>query len=142
MLCAWFSDPAVFRYWGGKPLSGREVDRNFFAGRDDDVACLIVEADGRSAGYIQAWSAGEGSEGIDIVLLPHARGRGRGVDAVRALADWLRCDQRWERITVDPLEANPRAIRAFEKAGFVKESELRDTPDGPSVLMVFRSGDS
>jgi aminoglycoside 6'-N-acetyltransferase len=142
MARAWFSDPEVYRYWGGEPLSEREVERNFFGGRDDDVACLIVEADARPAGYIQVWSAGERSGGIDIVLLPDARGRALGVDAVRTLANWLRCDRHWDRITVDPLVTNSRAIRAFEKAGFVKESDLPDAPDGPSLLMVFCGGDS
>jgi aminoglycoside 6'-N-acetyltransferase len=140
MLCAWFANPAVFHHWGGKPLSDRDVEDRYFGGRDDDLASLIVEANGCAVGYIQAWSADERSGGIDIVLLPDARGRALGVDAVRTLADWLRCDRHWERITVDPLAANARAIRAFEKAGFVKESEIPDAPEGPSLLMVYRAG--
>jgi len=35
----------------------------------------------------------------------------------------------------DPDPDNPRAIRAYEKAGFVRE-RLVDTPDGVALLMV------
>ncbi|TKW78599.1 MAG: GNAT family N-acetyltransferase, partial [Bradyrhizobium icense] len=35
----------------------------------------------------------------------------------------------------DPDPENPRAIRAYEKAGFEKAG-LVDTPDGTSLLMV------
>jgi RimJ/RimL family protein N-acetyltransferase len=41
----------------------------------------------------------------------------------------------WADITVDPAQENPRAIRAWEKAGFVIEREWPDHPDGPALLM-------
>jgi len=39
------------------------------------------------------------------------------------------------RVVVDPDPDNVRAIRAYEKAGFVRD-RLVDTPDGISLLMV------
>ena len=39
------------------------------------------------------------------------------------------------RIVLDPKPTNPRAIRAYEKAGFVRD-RLLDTPDGEALLMV------
>ena len=39
------------------------------------------------------------------------------------------------RIVIDPRPDNPRAIRAYEKAGFVPQHEIV-TPDGPALLMI------
>ncbi len=36
---------------------------------------------------------------------------------------------------IDPRPDNPRAIRAYEKAGFVPQHEIV-TPDGPALLMI------
>lgn len=137
MLCRWLADPEFYLFWGGKPFADWEVEAGFFDGKDADVAPMIVEEAGRVVGYIQAWSANDRSGGIDIVLIPEARGKGVGVDAVRALARWLRLAKQWERITVDPLADNARAIRAFARAGFKKQTELPDAPEGPAILMVF-----
>jgi aminoglycoside 6'-N-acetyltransferase len=38
-------------------------------------------------------------------------------------------------VVTDPDPRNARAIRAYEKAGFVKDN-LVDTPDGIALLMV------
>jgi aminoglycoside 6'-N-acetyltransferase len=38
-------------------------------------------------------------------------------------------------VVIDPDPTNARAIRAYEKAGFVKDRFV-DTPDGPALLMV------
>jgi aminoglycoside 6'-N-acetyltransferase len=39
------------------------------------------------------------------------------------------------RVITDPDPANARAIRAYEKAGFVRD-RMVDTPDGIALLMV------
>lgn len=39
------------------------------------------------------------------------------------------------RVVIDPDPGNKRAIRAYEKAGFVRDHVV-DTPDGPALLMV------
>jgi aminoglycoside 6'-N-acetyltransferase len=36
---------------------------------------------------------------------------------------------------IDPNPGNPRAIRAYEKAGFRRAREV-DTPDGRALLMI------
>ena len=138
LLCRWFADPPFIRWWGGRPLSTAEVEATFFDGRDNDFQPMIVEERSCPVGYIQAWIEDGCSGGIDIVLESEARGRGLGTDAVRTLADWLRRERGWTRITVDPRSDNATSIRAFEKAGFVKERDLPDAPEGPAILMVFR----
>ena len=60
--------------------------------------------------------------------------RGHGSALIRAFVDARLADGA-PRMVTDPDPANPRAIRAYEKAGFEK-AHLVDTPDGPALLMV------
>jgi aminoglycoside 6'-N-acetyltransferase len=50
----------------------------------DDVGAWIVEAGGEPIGYLQTHRAG-----LDMFLVPPARGRGLGPDAGRAMARHL-----------------------------------------------------
>lgn len=141
LLSRWFVEPEFVRWWGGVPKSPDEVAEECL-GRDDGleiVLSFIVMRDAEPIGYIQAWSDVPRIGGIDIVLVPQARGSGCGPDAVAALARFLRDDAGWTRIIVDPSMHNERAIRAFEKAGFVRERDAPDHPDGPSLILAFGS---
>jgi aminoglycoside 6'-N-acetyltransferase len=142
LLERWFTDPEVFQYWGGVPKPREDITAECFGIENGDelVLSFIVEHNGAPIGYIQGWSDEPLIGGIDLVLVPHARDRGYGPDAVRALAHHLRDDLHWTEITVDPLVDNARAIRAFEKAGFVREREAPKHPDGPSLIMRFEPG--
>jgi aminoglycoside 6'-N-acetyltransferase len=79
-----------------------------------DVEPFIVERDGTPVGYVQACPDDEGGGGLDMFLVPDARGGGAGPDAARALATYLRDEQRWTRVTADPYVWNVAAIRAWE----------------------------
>ena len=61
-------------------------------------------------------------------------GRGHGSAFIRAFIDRLFA-RGVPRMVIDPSPDNPRAIRAYEKAGFEKAGMV-DTPDGPALLMV------
>jgi aminoglycoside 6'-N-acetyltransferase len=105
-----------------------------------EVDAYIVEADEKPVGYLQAWFEGAQPDrgGLDMFLVPAARGRGLGPDAARALAGHLLTSGQ-TRVTVDPYSSNGIAIRAWTKAGF-QQAEERE-PDGehsePWVLMLF-----
>jgi aminoglycoside 6'-N-acetyltransferase len=43
----------------------------------------------------------------------------------------------WHRVTVDPYADNPRAHRAWAKAGFHPEGPLPEHLGGPAILMVI-----
>lgn len=51
--------------------------------------------------------------------------KGLGTDAMRALVDFGFGELRLERIWLRVFDYNPRAVRSYEKAGFVKEVLLR-----------------
>lgn len=133
LLEAWFGEPEVYAHWGGKPLGRDEIEAKYTGARSPSVESFIVEAEGAPAGYIQYHDEG----GIDIFLEPRARGRGLGADAVDALVHHLMDEQRWRRVTVDPLLTNPRAIAFWFRTGFRPVGGLQ-TPDGPAMLMARR----
>jgi aminoglycoside 6'-N-acetyltransferase len=122
LLAAWHADPDVSRFWDDETFTRDEIVQRL---RRPGVDAFIVEADGKPVGYIQAWWDGGAPEegGIDMFLIPEARGRGLGADSARAIARHLREDRGWTRVTVDPSTWNEPAIRAWRRAGFVDVEE-------------------
>ena len=137
LLTGWFSDPEMYAWWDRRPLSREEVEEKYVGRRRPEVESFIVETDGRAIGYLQYWlDEKPAGGGLDMILLPDSREKGLGPDAARAIVRYLLDELGWERITVDPLIDNTRAIRAWEKTGFVVEREI-DTEEGPGLLMVY-----
>jgi aminoglycoside 6'-N-acetyltransferase len=135
LLVAWHDDPDVARYWDEKRFTRGEVLSRLHRG---DVESYIVEVDGGAVGYLQVWREGDGG-GIDMFLVPGARGRGIGPDAARAVARHLRDARGWRRVTVDPYLWNDAAIRAWRRAGFrdVGEREPDEEHSDRWLLMEF-----
>jgi aminoglycoside 6'-N-acetyltransferase len=102
------------------------------------VEPFVVEAGEQPIGYLQVWSEGDAG-GIDMFLVPEARGRGFGPDAARAVARHLRDERGLGRVTVDPYIWNEGAIRAWRRAGFrdVEEYEPDDDHSARWLLMEF-----
>ena len=142
MIKHWLALPHVREWWGDPAEQYALV-----SGDLDEPAMdqFIVSAGGSDFGYIQcydltAWNSGFGAQpagtrGIDLFIgEPGMIERGHGSGLIRAFVD-DRLAQGAPRIVTDPDPANPRAIRAYEKAGFEKV-HLVDTPDGIALLMV------
>jgi len=139
LLVGWLADPEVYRWWEGRPLSREEVADMYTGRRRPEVEPFVVEADGVPVGYLQCWQGTKTSGGIDMFLVPDARGRGLGPDAARAAASFLLDQRGWTEVTVDPLVDNVGAIRAFERAGFSLESQELDNETEKRVIrMVIR----
>jgi aminoglycoside 6'-N-acetyltransferase len=139
LLVGWLADPEVYRWWEGRPLSQDEVADLYTGRRRPEVDPFIIEAEGGPVGYLQVWRGTETSGGIDMFLVPEARGRGLGPDAARAAASFLLDRRGWTEVTVDPVVDNLRAIRAFERAGFSSQREELDDETGKRILrMVVR----
>jgi aminoglycoside 6'-N-acetyltransferase len=136
LLVGWHADPRVARFWDGETYTREEIlDRL----QRREVDPFIVEADGEPVGYLQAWNDVPGEGGIDMFLVPRARGRGLGPDAARTLARYLRDEIRWPRVTVDPYLWNEAAIRAWRRAGFrdVEEWQPDEEHRARWLLMEF-----
>lgn len=130
-LVAWHADPEVSYYWDGETFTRTEMEERLARA---DVEAWIVEEAGEPVGYLQVHP-----EGLDMFLIPAARGRGLGPDAARAMADHLVRERGRERVTVDPYAWNDGAVRAWERAGFVEVSrhEADDGHTAPWILMEF-----
>jgi aminoglycoside 6'-N-acetyltransferase len=118
-LVAWHADLEVARYWDGETFTPGEMRERL---ERAEVEAWVVEEDGDPVGYLQVHSTG-----LDMFLVPGARGRGLGPDAARAMSRHLLDDRGWARVTVDPYVWNEGAIRAWSRAGFVARS--RHPPD-------------
>jgi aminoglycoside 6'-N-acetyltransferase len=105
----------------------------------------IVSSDGRAFAYLQcydlsAWDSGfgeqpKGTRGIDqFIGEADMVERGHGSAMIRAFVD-ERLRDGAPRIVTDPDPGNLRALRAYEKAGFMRIGMV-DTPDGPAMLMA------
>jgi aminoglycoside 6'-N-acetyltransferase len=131
-LVAWHADPEVSRYWDDETFTRAQMEERL-ARRD--VEAWIVEDRGEPVGYLQVHS-----EGLDMFLVPSARGRGLGPDAARAMARHLLEECGRERVTVDPYAWNDGAVRAWERAGFVEISRHEEGGEytAPWILMEFR----
>ena len=138
----WLALPHVREWWGDPAEQYALV-----SGDLDEPAMdqFIVAADASDLGYIQcydltAWNSGfglqpEGTRGIDLFIgEPNMMAGGHGSALIRAFVD-DRLAQGAPRIVTDPDPENPRAIRAYEKAGFQK-LRMVETPDGPALLMA------
>jgi aminoglycoside 6'-N-acetyltransferase len=137
LLVAWHANPEVARYWDGETFTRDEMIERL---RRREVEPYIVEADGKPVGYLQAWHEGDGREGgIDMFLVPEARGRGLGPEAARALVGRLLGERGWRRVTVDPYLWNEPAIRAWRRAGFrdVEEREPDEEHTAAWLLMEY-----
>jgi len=131
-LVAWHADPEVARYWDEETFTHAEMEDRLAR---EDVEAWIVEQAGAPVGFLQVHA-----EGLDMFLIPGARGRGLGPDAARAMTEHLLQERCRERVTVDPYAWNQGAVHAWERAGFVEISrhEPDDEHTAPWILMEFR----
>src|SRR5262249_55138493 len=135
LLVGWHDDPEVARYWDDEHFTREQMRERL---RLAEVEAYIVEADGKPVGYLQVWREGDAG-GIDMFLVPSARGSGLGPDAARAVARHLRDARGWRRVTVDPYLWNEAAIGAWRRAGFhaVGERAPDEEHTAPWLLMEF-----
>lgn len=153
MLHEWLNRPHLVEWWGGdaaRPtLEDVLADYHPVALAEASVTPYIAMLGDAPIGYAQSyiamgsgdgWWSNEtdpGVRGIDQSLAdPEQLNRGLGTLLVAALVDGLFSDPTVTMIQTDPAPNNGRAIRCYEKAGFVQD-QLIATPDGPAVYMTL-----
>ncbi|QHE85718.1 AacA4 family aminoglycoside N(6')-acetyltransferase [Hydrogenophaga sp. BPS33] len=152
MLHEWLNRPHIVEWWGGdenRP-SLEDVQRDYMPEHlaRENTTAYIALLDGEPMGYAQSyvamgsgggwWEAetDPGVRGIDQSLADSEQlGKGLGTLLVCALTELLFADPSVTKIQTDPAPENHRAIRCYEKAGFVRQGTIT-TPDGPAVYMV------
>jgi aminoglycoside 6'-N-acetyltransferase len=139
----WLARPHVTEWWGDTHEQFELVSADLEV---EAMEQFIVTAGERPFAYLQCYDPlvwpesglGDhpgGTRGIDQFIGEAGMvGRGHGSAFIKAFIDRLIAGGA-PRVITDPDPKNARAIRAYEKAGFVKD-KLVDTPDGISLLMV------
>lgn len=149
LLHEWLNRPHVAEWWEG--AVGYDYVHESFTGDianpmiDPMLACL----NGEPVGYVQVyrvmgadpeWWQDEtdpGARGIDQFLANAEQlNQGLGSRMVREFVARIFADPAVTKIQTDPSPNNPRAIRAYEKAGFRRHAQIA-TPDGPALLMLI-----
>jgi aminoglycoside 6'-N-acetyltransferase len=137
----WLAEPHVAEWWHDPEalaFRGGNLDH-------PDLAQFIVGLAGRPFAYLECFQIGDwhksfgpqpvGTCGLDqFIGEADMLGCGHGSAFVRAFIDRLFA-RGVPRIMIDPSPDNLRAIRAYEKAGFVPQHEIV-APDGPALLMI------
>lgn len=143
MVGQWLRKPHVIEWWGDPKEQFDIVTSDL-----DEPAMqqFIVSRHGDSFGYIQTYDLQfwpdpafaahpRGTQAIDqFIGKADMIGRGHGSNFIRQFADRLFVDGA-PRVITDPDPENSRAIRAYEKAGFVKHGVV-ETAEGPAMLMM------
>jgi aminoglycoside 6'-N-acetyltransferase len=144
MLAAWLAEPHVAEWWDEGPEASLAEIREAMDSVETEP--LIVELDGRPVAYIQSYDQhledGHpyqdqpfGTLGMDISIgPPDLVGKGHGSAIVRQFSDML-FEEGCPRVIIDPHPDNLRAVRAYEKAGFVA-FDTRTSIYGPALMMA------
>lgn len=150
-LHEWLQRPHVARWWDGD-CSLDDIARDYLPtieGGSTTEAYIAMLA-GEPIGFIQSYvvmDSGEGwwttetdpgARGIDQFLADASRlDQGLGTIMIRSFVVRLFSDPAVSRIQTDPDPTNHRAIRCYEKAGFVPIGPVV-TPDGHALLMTCK----
>jgi RimJ/RimL family protein N-acetyltransferase len=92
-----------------------------------DCQILIWEPEGVPAGFAIFCELGEASGRVELMRLALTEvGRGQGSVFLRTLVDHAFTVYSASRIWLDCSAENPRAMRAYQRAGFTLEARLRN----------------
>lgn len=126
-----FRDPGVYAHWGGEPLDDAEIADKYLGAQSPDVECFFVVEGDAVVGFAQYYSGAEGGPdggGMDLVLLPAARGRGIGRAVVDAVVARVRA-LGWRRFVVDPDVSNEAGVAFWRAVGFRPVRVVSDDGD-------------
>lgn len=136
LLVRWLSDPAVLEYYEGRdrPHDQTLVQAHFYEDEEDGVNRGIVQFKDRPIGYIQFYPVGREEKeeygyadytgriyGMDqFIGEPQMWNRGIGSLLVGGMVKYLLEAEQADLIVMDPQCRNHRALRVYEKNGFVR----------------------
>lgn len=129
---AWFNDPDVrATTLGYRPLTLRD-EQDFIEniGRDPTgfIVLLVVREGDRPIGVTGLRGINERNRGAEFGITLGEKsvwGQGYGSEATRLIIDYVFNTRNLHRLWLRVFEYNIRAIRCYERAGFVREGTLR-----------------
>lgn len=149
MLHEWLHRSHVLEWWDS-PKTFAEIERDYLpsATGKSTTRAYIVLLENEPIGFIQSYvvmDSGDGwweqetdpgARGIDQFLANSEQlGRGLGSAMISAFVNRLFQDPAVTKVQTDPSPDNDRAIRCYQRVGFVAVGEVI-TPDGAALLMI------
>ncbi|GAA2790053.1 GNAT family N-acetyltransferase [Kribbella solani] len=131
-LFAAMNDPEVMRFTGSHGEIGEERAREWCRTRKDQTDRLDLVVIDRQTDQVvgevvlNQWDPDNQSCSFRILIGPAGQGRGLGSEATRMIVGYGIEQLGLHRISLGVFAFNPRAQRAYEKAGFKREGVLRD----------------
>lgn len=146
IFVAWLKAPHVKQFWT-ESEDEYELRNKFLVQLGQrGVKPQIMLLDGMAIGYIQSYQACQvgggwwpdadpGIFGIDqFIGDPALIGKGVGTEIIAKFVEILSQDDRVKEIVADPDPSNSRAIKAYQKVGFIPSGVIT-TPNGQAMLM-------
>jgi len=141
-VCRALQDPEVVRLTGSRAIvwdAAAEAHlREWYGTRGDQTDRLDLAVQERATGawvgevVLNQWDPAPATCNFRTMFGPGGRDRGLGTEATRLLTSYGFAHLGLRRITLEVYSFNPRARRAYEKAGFVAVGGL--TPEGTTVM--------
>lgn len=135
---SWLDNPDVTHFMesGARPASDKDIEDIYRqAEQSDTVAFIIEDKDGRAIGscglYVIQWVCRRADFRI-IIGDPSAWGKGIGTEAAELVLAYGFEKLNLETIYLGVNAENTRAIRSYEKAGFIREGIRRK--------LIYRNG--
>lgn len=131
---AYGRDPEFHRAVGGdperagRPLTDADVER-WYAQLRGEALYWVVEAGGRMVGTARLHAVDTRHRRARYAVglfAPEHRGRGLGAETTRLVLEYAFRVLRLHRVELRVLEFNTRAIRTYERCGFVREGVERE----------------
>ncbi len=100
---------------------------------------IFLVGSGEFAGEIvlNEFNESETSMNLRIALFPRQSSKGVGTQAVKLVCDYAFSDLALRRISLDVMRENQRAIRAYQKVGFTKYSEIQESGTVFDLMELF-----
>lgn len=146
LLKRWLAEPHVARWWQ-EPSDESELRNKYLVQlRARRIEPLVIVMNNRPIGFIQCYEACRigggwwedtepGVFGIDqFIGDPALIGQGIGSKVILEFVRVLAERPAVRAIIADPDPTNERAIRAYERVGFIRKGLIR-TPGGAAMLM-------
>jgi len=133
VLFGWINDPDLVRFNAAYQPTHESTHRQWLAGlakqRDRVVFAIRLVRSKRLIGVCQLTNINTVARQAELQIRigdDRARGRGLGLEAVRALVAFGFNDLNLHRISLQVFATNRRAVTTYERAGFAHEGTLRD----------------
>lgn len=89
---------------------------------------FVIDVDGAAVGTVGLFDVDDVAQHaeVGIALIPSARGRGIGTEAMRQILEFAFVRGNLRRVHLEVISSNAAGIRSYEKAGFVVEGRQRE----------------